>query len=160
MVFFARSDRQVKRALKKETVRVSEYERVMVYVRFKDQAFFDALGRKKLDCTQGSTDLKLFRNVPKAELEILFPNVQVKMRGIHKVLTGVPASNGGIAVLVTKLLSVIVLVVGMCMFWCGMSAKETVIDGKALIAAGAALRAAGGYVLKQISAFKIVRFAS
>lgn len=137
---------------------MSECERVVVNVRFKDQAFFDALGRKKLDSTQGSTDLKLFRNVAKADLEILFTNVQVKMRSIHKVLIGATASIGGIAVLFTKLLSVIVLVVGMFMFWCGMSAKETIIDANALIAA--ALGAAGGYVLKQIRAFKIVRFAS
>ena len=157
VVFFARGERQqeetVKKLFKKETVQFDLYERVAVYVRFKEQAYFDGLDRKNLEFTPGSTVLKLFRNVPKADLEILFPNVQVKMRGIDKLLIGIPAAIGGIAMLVTKLLSVIMLVIGMFLFWLGMG-KEPVIDAKTLIAAGAAVATAGGYVLKQVGNFK------
>lgn len=159
VVFFARGNHrdseEVKKlfGLKKELFEFDLYERVAVYVRFKDQAYFDEQGRKRLDFKPGSTVLKLFRNVPKADLEILFPNVEVKMRAIDKVLIGIPAAIGGIAMLVTKLLSVIVLVVGVILFKLGMGKPQT-IDGEALIAAGAGLGAAGGYILKQISNFK------
>ena len=157
LVFFVRGERRreeiVKKFFRKKTVQFDLFERVAVYVRFKDQPYFDALGRENLEFTPGSTVLKLFRNVPKGDLEVLIPNVQVKMRGIDKLLIGVPAAIGGIVVLVTKLLSVIVLVGAMLLFWMGMG-EEPVIDAKALIAAGAALGTAGGYVLKQVSNFK------
>jgi hypothetical protein len=36
--------------------------------------------RKSMPCEPGATMLKLFRNIPKADLEMLFPNTQLKMR--------------------------------------------------------------------------------
>lgn len=157
VVFFVRGERRreetVKKFFRKKTIQFDLYERVAIYVRFKDHAYFEGQERDDLDFTPASTVLKLFRNVPKGDLEILFPNVKVKMRGIDKLLIGVPALIGGVAMLVTKLLSVILLVLAMFLFWMGMG-KEPVIDAKALIAAGVALGTAGGYVLKQIGSFK------
>jgi hypothetical protein len=45
------------------------------------------------------TLLKLFRNIPKADLEMLFPNTQVKMRLVDKLVLGVPAVVGGVPVM-------------------------------------------------------------
>ena len=39
----------------------------------------------------GSTIIKLFQDVPRADLEMLFPNARVRMRLIDKLLIGVPA---------------------------------------------------------------------
>ena len=50
-----------------------------------------------------STIVKLFQNVPKADLEMLFPNSEVRMRPIDKVIIGSSALIGGAVVLVTKL---------------------------------------------------------
>ena len=47
----------------------------------------------------GTTILKLFRNIPKADLEILFPNCQLEMRASDKLFFGVPALLGGIPVI-------------------------------------------------------------
>lgn len=159
VVFFARGEHGKEEVinkllgLKKETVEFDLYDRVVVYVRFKEQTYFDEHKRKNLNFTPGSTVLKLFSSVPKADLEILFPNVKVKMRGIDKILIGIPAAIGGIAMLMTKLLSVIALIVAVILFWLGMG-KEPVIDAKALIAAGAGMGAAAGYILKQVGKFK------
>lgn len=160
VVFFARGERQedhdVKKlgGLKSETVTIDLYERVAVYVRFKEQAYFDEQKRKNLGFTPGSTVLKLFRNVPRADLEILFPNVEVKMRLIDKILIGVPAAIGGVAVLMTKLLSVIGLAVALILLWFAGKELDKPIDSKALIAAGAGIGAAVGYILKQWNNFK------
>ncbi len=160
VAFFARGERQeeheVKKllGLKRETRTIDLYERVAVYVRFKEGSYFENANRKNLGFTPGSTVIKLFRNVPTADLEILFPNVEVKMRGIDKALIGIPAAIGGIAVLMTKLLSVILLVVAMILFWLGIEKNEPTINAQTLIAAGAGIGAAAGYVLKQLSNFK------
>jgi hypothetical protein len=160
IVFFVRGERQGSEevpklfGLKKETVTFALYERVAIYVRFKEATYFEAQGRKRLEFVPGSTVMKLFRNVPKADLEILFPNVQVKMRAVDKLIIGIPAAIGGIAMLVTKLLSVILLIVGLILFWLGMKSEQPNIDSKQLIAAGAGIAAAAGYVLKQVSKFK------
>ncbi len=158
VVFFARGERrceeEVRKLFKREVVQFDVYDRVAIYVRFKDQAYFDAQERKQLDFKPGSTVLKLFRRVPKADLEILFPNVKIKMRAIDKVLIGVPAAIGGIAMLVTKLMAPIILAFGMVLFLLKIRQAQPDIDTKALVAAGAGLAAAGGYVLKQVSNFK------
>jgi len=44
--------------------------------------------------------LKLFRNIPKADLEMLLPNCRTRMRGVDKLLILVPALFGGVPVFV------------------------------------------------------------
>src|SRR3712207_8715653 len=52
----------------------------------------------------------LFRSqdVPRADLEMLFPNAQVRMRSIDKLLIGVPAVASGIIVIATKLIAALI----------------------------------------------------
>lgn len=70
------------------------YEQVVVYLRMRD----DFAG-----CRAGATLLKLFRNVPKADLEMLFPNTRVRMRLMDKLLIGIPAFiSAGIIILLRK----------------------------------------------------------
>ncbi len=158
IVFFARGERRreedVRKGFKRTTVQFDVYERVAIYVRFKDQAYFDQQKRKDLDFVPGSTVLKLFRNVPKADLEILFPNVKIKMRTIDKLLIGIPAAIGGIVVLATKLMAPILLAFGVVLALLKIKDTHPTIDTKALVAAGAGLGAAIGYIFKQISSYK------
>ena len=53
----------------------------------------------------GSIIIKLFQNVPRDDLEMVFPNVQVRMRPFDKLLIGVPAAISGVIVIVTKLIA-------------------------------------------------------
>ena len=73
-------------------VRFTNYDRVLLYIRLKNDVDSDStLG----DCQPGSTVLRLFQNVPEADLEMLFPNIRVGMRTLDKLMVGVPALVSG-----------------------------------------------------------------
>ncbi len=83
----------------KKQIDVPTFERVALFVRWKGQSYFDAQKRGKLPFVPGSTLLKLFKDVPRADLEMLFPNTQVRMKTRDKLILGVPGVAGGIAFL-------------------------------------------------------------
>ncbi len=86
--------------LRKETIEVLTYDRVCLFLRFKPADELTARQRKELHGEPGTTLLKLFRGIPKADLEMLFPNTKLKMRLLDKLVIGVPAVVGGVPVLV------------------------------------------------------------
>ena len=92
---------------KKRIIDVDFYERVLMYVRFQDAEYFAAgPKRKKLPFTPGTTQLKLFANVPAADIEMLFPNSEVRMKTLDKLMIGVPAAIG-VATMSAKILAVL-----------------------------------------------------
>ena len=107
--------------LSKKDITFQNFERVVIYVKYKDQAYFNQQGRKDLFFTPGSTLIKLFQDVPSADLEMLFPNTEVRMKTIDKVMNGVPAAVGGIIMLVTKLGATFLLTGALLAFWLGLS---------------------------------------
>ena len=127
------------------------YDRVLLYIRFKQEIDSDsALG----DCQGGSTMLKLFQNVPAADLEMLFPNIRVGMRMLDRLLIGVPALVSGGIVFTTKLGATLLLLGSLLGFWLGVSSKPVQLDKAALLALVAGLGALGGYCWKQFSNFR------
>jgi hypothetical protein len=62
----------------------------VLYVKYKGQAYFDQQNCKDLFFIPGSTLIKLFQDVPSADLEMLFPNTKVRMNTIDGVMVGVP----------------------------------------------------------------------
>lgn len=138
--------------LHKQEIEFTNYERVVVYIQIRDDYV-----QSKTDfasCRAGATLLKLFRNVPKADLEMLFPNTRVRMRLMDKLLIGVPALVSGGVVLTTKLGASLVLLGSLLGYWLGMSAQPAELNQAgvmALLAGGAAL---GGYFWKQFNSFK------
>jgi len=60
--------------LLKKPISFLNYDRVVVYIKFKNQAYFDRIEKKNLYFTPGSTLIKLFQNIPRSDLEMLFPN--------------------------------------------------------------------------------------
>jgi hypothetical protein len=135
-------------------IEFTNYDRVAVYVRFKDASYFEGQGRDDLRFQPGSSVIKLFRDVPKADLEMLFPNTQVAMRTLDKLVIGVPAAASGVSVLVTKLGSTLVLVAALAAFWLGLRPKTVTLDQPALLALGAGLAALGGFLWRQLTKFK------
>jgi len=140
--------------LRRKTINFISYARVLVYAKFKAAGHFKDADIARLAFEPGSTIVKLFQNVPRDDLEMVFPNVQVRMRGIDKVLIGVPAVISGIVVIVTKLLSTLGLVLVLLAFWLGLSSKSVNISQTALVSVGIGLFAFGAYVVRQISNFK------
>ena len=142
--------------LRRRTVAFTNYARVLVYATFKDADHFEAKGTNVdgLPFQPGSTIIKLFQNVPREDLEMVFPNVQVRMRPIDKLLIGVPAVVSGVIVIVTKLLAALGRC---CCCWRSGSAcaEEPVeLNQAQLVALGAGLIAFGGFVVRQVTKFK------
>lgn len=140
--------------LKKEPITFTNYERVMIYIKFKEEDYFKAKKQKTLYFTPGSTIIKLFQNVPKADLEMLFPNSEVRMKTIDKLIIGIPAAVSGIVVITTKLGASILLIASVISFWLGLTQKEVKIEQQHLIALSLGLATLGGFLFKQINKFK------
>jgi len=140
--------------LRKKRFSFTNYDRVAVYIKFKEKQYFDDHDRKKLNFVPGSTIIKLFHNVPKADLEMLFPNSKVRMKTIDKLIIGVPAAVSGIVVIVTKLGATLILIASVLAFWMGLSKEEAQLNQKHLITLGAGLATLGGFLFRQISKFK------
>ncbi len=103
----SRMDRFEKKAwfgLRKQVFEDEVLERVVVLVRFKPKEYFEAKHKRNLSFEPGSIMIKLFRDVPKADLEILFPNTKISMHTRDMLLLTVPAIVGGIPLMVSKVL--------------------------------------------------------
>jgi len=140
--------------LRKKKISFVNYSRVVIYVKYKDQAYFDQQKRKQLFFTPDSTIIKLFQNIPRSDLEMLFPNTEVRMKTIDKLIIGVPAAIGGIIMLVTKLGATLILTGTLVAFWLGMRYKPVVLDQAALLGLAAGFGTLGAFLWKQFSNFK------
>ena len=138
----------------KKEIEFINYDRVVVIVKFKPQPYFDQKKRKQLYFTPGSTIVKLFRNIPRNDLEMLFPNTEVRMKLIDKVIIGVPAAIGGIIMLATKLGTTLLLSGALIAFWLGMRDESVELNQTNLIALGIGFGTLGGFLWKQFSNFK------
>ncbi|MEM7293948.1 MAG: TMEM143 family protein [Pseudomonadota bacterium] len=138
----------------KKPITFLNYDRVVIYVKFKEQRYFDEKDETDLLFTPGSTIVKLFQNIPRSDLEMLFPNSEVRMKTIDKLMIGVPAAIGGIIMLATKLGATLVLVGALIAFWIGIRNEPVVLDQTALLALVAGAGTLGAYLWKQFSNFK------
>ncbi len=140
--------------LRRRRIVFTHYDRVVVYIKFRSQAYFDGLKRRDLPYKPGSTLIKLFRNVPKADLEMLFPNSEVRMKTIDKLIIGIPAAVSGVVILVTKLGASLVLIAALLAFWMGLRETAVEINQQHLVALGIGLGTLAGFLFKQIGKFK------
>ena len=89
--------------LKKETIHVNAYDRILQVIQYKDKDWFQSQKRMKHypgEYADG-LHLHLFKTVPKLDLETIFPNTTPNMRFIDKVKVAVPLV-GGIVTLAAK----------------------------------------------------------
>jgi hypothetical protein len=140
--------------LRKQKITFTNYDKVAVYIKFKDADYFNQKKSAALSFEPGSTIIKLFQNVPKADLEMLFPNSQVRMRTIDKAIIGGSALVGGTVVLVTKLGASLLVLAGLFSYWLGFSSKVVTISTQQLIALGVGAGVLGGFIFKEWSKFK------
>jgi hypothetical protein len=128
------------------------YERVVVYIRFRDDYAQD--DDSPAHCRPGASMLKLFRNVPRADMEMLFPNTQVRMRLLDKLLIGIPAIVSGGIIATTKLAGSLLLVGSLIGFWLGVHSQPVELNKPALLVLLAGVGALGAYFWKQFNVFK------
>ena len=138
--------------LYRKTIEFINFERVVVYLRVGDD--FQPGKSGFTNCPAGATLLKLFRNVPKADLEMLFPNTEVRMRLLDKLLIGVPALVSGGIVLTTKLGASLVILGSLLGYWIGLRSQPAELNQAGVMVLLAGAVALGGYLWKQFNSFK------
>ncbi|WP_293265990.1 DUF3754 domain-containing protein [Neptunomonas sp.] len=158
VLLFARGERETEETittlwgLRKTKIRFINYDRVVIYIRFNEH--IEEKRQQTFNLQPGGVILKLFKNVPKADLEMLFPNTEVRMRLIDKLLIGIPAVISGGIVLTTKLGASILLLASLFGFWLGIKSQPVELDQAALVVIFAGLGAVGSYFWKQFNNFK------
>lgn len=138
--------------LRSRTIEFVNYDRVVVYLKFRDD--YEGVRQDMSYCRAGATLLKLFRNVPRADLEMLFPNTQVRMRLLDKLLIGVPALVSGGIVLTTKLGASLVLLGSLLGYWLGLHSQPTELNQARVTVLLAGAVALAGYLWKQFNNFR------
>ena len=129
-------------------------DRVLVALKYRDAAYFEDAGRNDLALEPGAMIIKLFQNVPRADLEMLLPTTEVRMRPIDKLIIGVPAVLGGVVMFVTKLASSLGLIALLVAFWLGLRDDEVRIGQAQLVAIAAAVGTLLAFLWRQWNKFK------
>ena len=124
------------------------YDRVVLFIRFSENLMANDFNQP------GTTILKLFQNVPKDDVEMLFPNTRLGMRLVDKLILGVPAVVGGGVVLSTKVGASLILLGSLLGFYFGLRSDPVHLDQAALLALLAALGAFGSFIWRQFTKFK------
>ncbi len=106
----------------KKVVEVETFGRVAVIMRTKGRPYFlekfggDEKKVRALNFEPGKAYTYLYKNIPTYDLELLFPNVKVGMRMVDRLMFGIPALGGGIAVLI-KVIPHLILIAGAIIFF-------------------------------------------
>jgi hypothetical protein len=90
----------------KKEVEIEYYDRVIIYIQYNDEAYFEnrKVNSDDLPFSPGCILLKIFKRVPKNDLETIFPNAVPKMSLKDKLLLWVPGVVGGVSLLSTKVI--------------------------------------------------------
>jgi len=149
------------KGLRHEEIRYLQYQRVVMYARYRERAWFVERGRgvDELPFTPGQAVLKLFQEIPENDLEMLLPNTEVRMRTIDKVVIGVPAVASGIVVATTKLGTAIGLLALLVAAGLGLRTGSPEIDTGTLVTLLGGFAALGAYLWRQYAKFKSRRIA-
>ena len=173
MVCYYRGDVQKKISVNKFFQQVEEnveiFERVALLIKFKDADYFAAKKaeskkpeREKLNFTPGKMYVYLYKNIPKYDLEFLFPNVKTSMTWKDRLLFGVPAIGAAVPIAL-KVLPQLLIIIGVILFLTGTTVaidqlrvtEEDVSDiTSILIAILSLVVALGGFAFKQYTNYK------
>jgi hypothetical protein len=173
MVCYCRGDiykiTSVKKFFKKVEKTVNVFERVVLLIKFKDEAYFAAKKVKieQLKFTPGKMYVYLYKNIPKFDIEFLFPNVKTSMTWKDRLLFGIPAIGAAIPLLLKVLpqlllvISVILLVTVGPSYLEQLRASEEEVRNimPVLLAMLSVVVTFGGFAFKQYSSYKSKQIA-
>jgi hypothetical protein len=144
----------------KKEIEFEYYDRAMIYLNYNDANYFNEkkVNLKKLPFDPGCIVLKIFKRVPKNDLETIFPNAIPRMSTIDKILFWVPGIGGGVSLLSTK---VIPALIAMYAAYKSGESIDLLNDKTSLYQGLAALGVLGAYLFRQYSSFvnKKIRYA-
>jgi hypothetical protein len=109
-------------------------DRFCLFARFKGaERFADRTALEgKLGARPGGVTLRLYRDVPKHDVESLFPGVRIRMRLFDRALLGVPAAAGALQVINLKLMSSLYAVGLTVLVFLGLRQDEPEVTARAL----------------------------
>lgn len=116
---YARGHHKTKEKVKKyffwtKEVEIEYYDRVLIYLNYSEADYLKAkkvkLGKMPID--PGSIALKIFKRVPKNDIETIFPNAIPKMSLKDKLLLWVPCIFGGVSLLSAKVIPALINMYG------------------------------------------------
>ena len=107
-----KQDIEVKKLFKKIKKQIEVLDRVVILIKFKDEEYFcdrDA-DRGLLKFAPGKMYVYFYRNVPKFDLELLFPNIQISMTWKDRLKLIIPAFGAAIPMILKVLPKLALLV--------------------------------------------------
>lgn len=116
---YVRGSHKAKEKVKKyifweKEIEIEYYDRVMIYLNYNEADYLKEnkvkLGKMPID--PGSIGLKIFKRVPKNDLETIFPNAIPRMSLKDKMLLWVPGIFGGISLLSAKVIPALINMYG------------------------------------------------
>ncbi len=141
---------------KPEPIEITVDDDVIVHSRLKDADWFATheIDAEKRGVVPGDASLKQFRNVPRADIEMLLPATQVRFRTVDTLKIAVPAVASAAVVLMTKLLPTLGLLFVLAGSYIGLRDDQPDIDQAALLVLFGGTVALGGFIFKQWSKLK------
>ncbi len=96
----------------KKQRRIDIFERIVLLIKFKEAAYFGTkkYKKKELKFLPGKMYLYFYKNIPKLDIDLLFPNVTTSMTWKDRLLFGVPAIGAAIPLILKALPNVLLLV--------------------------------------------------
>lgn len=154
----------VKRWFWTKTITVDVFTRAVLLLKFKEAAYFQAKKRRlpQLNFVPGRMNIYLYKNIPQNDLELLFPNVQVGMTWLDRLLFLGPALWAGASMLF-KISSSILLIWGLILFFLlgpefahtvGVTEAQIHNMTPALLAVLSVSMALGGFAFHQYNGYK------
>jgi hypothetical protein len=144
----------------KKEIEFEYYDRVMIYLNYNDTNYFNEkkIHQSKLPFDPGCIVLKIFKRVPKNDLETIFPNAVPRMSTTDKLLFWIPGIGGGISLLSTKVIPALIAM------YSAYKSGESIdlLNSKTALNQGLiALGILGGYLFRQYSSFvnKKIKFS-
>jgi hypothetical protein len=132
---------------------VDVYNDVVLLITIRNDAKPRGRHTRHVKLRPGSVLLKYFRDIARADLNALFPDIRVVMCLKDRLWLGIPAVLGGIPILVklATTMTVLFLVAG---FYAGLGGSVKEADTAGALAAIGGLVALGGFVMQQWMKFQ------
>ena len=151
----------------KKEKRIDIYERIVLLIKFKEAAYFGAKKEKIKDLKfiPGKMYLYFYKNIPKLDIDLLFPNVTTSMTWKDRLFFGVPAIGAAIPLILRALPNILLLVAAILLALNAQPLVEEleVEENQArnimpvLVATLSLGMALGGFAFKQYSNYKSKR---
>lgn len=109
---------QTRKFIRKVRKKISVFKRVVLLIKFKGKTHFANQGEEvdELKFTPGKTYLYFYKNVPRHDLELLFPNLKISMTWKDRIFLLVPAIGSAIPILL-KVLPKLLIIIGAILFF-------------------------------------------